>query len=240
MGDSLAEAINKFKGIKEIDKQKRIIDLFSKAFNREEDYTVEDFMDDVNKKYSELRWNITIPQNKSFNINYGKEEKALDYLFKELPSNAAYNDVLIKVIMLNNLYSTQLNIHKSGDTISVKDMARRIVDIDNEKTILSFKPKDAVERIGGNEYYKGFKKAYSFASKYLSFTHRNTGKGEDVVPITDSYSRRTIKLLKYENEKIDLDCYQIYYDAISKLKDEYNVGFKEIDAFLWIMGKAFS
>ena len=236
MGDSLEEIIVKFNGIEE-KRQSKIIIEFSNAFKSEKERTIKELLAEVNMNYPELGWDIYIPNNKNFNTNNGKEEKALDNLFSKFSSNKDYSEVLVKVIMINNLYSTRLNNNQKGKTISVKAMAQRITDIGD--VINSIEPEEAIEIIGGNSIYKDYNKAYSFASKYLSFTYRNAEKKEDLIPITDSLSRKTLKFMKYANKRINLECYSNFYEAMNELSEQYNIGFKELDAFLWLIGKAF-
>ncbi len=164
--------------------------------------------------------------------DYRVQEEALDKLFlTTYPDNTNIHDVLIKVTALNAFYSTniyapykvakhivELNIDKRlelGDVSLVNDIA--LVVMKNESTI----------------------KFYSFASKYCSRHKPNE------YPIYDSY---VAQLLRYFR---DTDGFTSF--ATSKLKDYYsykniliafkefyglhNYTFKQIDKYLWQIGK---
>ena len=128
-------------------------------------------------------------------------------------------------------------------------MAQYIRNIGDKIDCDEISPQDAVILIGDksniSSVRNGINNAYSFASKYLSFTYRNRDEAKDRIPITDSYSRNSLACIKIGDGKSDLDQYQDYFETMERLKSyykEYNreIGYKEIDAFLWLIGKAFS
>ena len=245
MGEGVQEIVEKFQSVS-LERQAEIIMRFSDEFKSvENEKPIEIFLSEIDKKYG-LGWESIIPQANHFVINFGKDEKCLDYLFQKFPNNTDYNEILVKVIMINNLYSTRLNDHQSGNTISTKEMADYIKKLGNTIDDNNIEIPKVVSLVGDKKNYNFERKvnsAYSFASKYLSFTYRNNIEKLDKVPITDTYSKNVITYMVPQIKNIDQ--YSRYYQAMSTLKDHYKninseIGYKEIDAFLWIIGKAFS
>ena len=247
MSSRISLVLNSFKN-REMDEQVKIIMRFSEVFKSTDKKSIEDLLIEVNKDYG-LEWESYISNANHFYANNGYEEKALDHLFSKFQSNTDLSEVYIKVISINNIYSTRLNDYSTGNTISTKEMAQYIEKNGAELDSNKMHPEDAVFLIGDktkiSSVRKGVNNAYSFASKYLSFTYRNRDEGKDEVPITDTYSRNSLACLKVDDEKRDLDQFHDYFEVMKSLKASYKkydekIGYKEIDAFLWLIGKAFS
>ncbi len=201
---------------------------------------------------------------KDIDIGLGKDEATLRVVFKTFSRNDKPEYVLPKVVLLNELYHAGLYDTDGKKMASIREMTRHIISLapdisewqmsqsDQRDYIIELVKKlGDRESIGGTLGRKNVDSAYSFASKYLSFTAlaRDGGAGNDGVPITDTYARCTLsKWAKAEKEpgliEAGLESYQNYYDSVIALKERYvdageNISLKEIDAFLWILGKAF-
>lgn len=230
---------------KSIYDQVDIIMEFSNAFKGNEKIDV--------KKMLKTVGDISI-ETKPLEDGYGADECAIEELFVTLDSNTDINQVLPKVIVINQLYSTRLNSTSKGNNVSVKEMAYHIADRQGEKiesvdTNSDTDILDIVKRLGDKENYqycrKGINSAYSFATKYLSFVFRTRKNGKsDCVPITDTCSKKTLKFMTFDYIKRNLNYYPNYYESLKRLRHELrkvkpDIDYKEIDSFLWIMGKAF-
>jgi len=177
------------------------------------------------EKYLE-RWNTL--------ESYVLQESSLEKLFvKAFPKNTDADEVLAKVAVLNDFYST--NIFKTynvamhiicldiderleqGDETLVNDIA--VVDVGNGKT-MNF---------------------YSFATKYCS--HH---KPKDY-PIYDSYIDEVLRYARkedgfYKFRNNDLKDYITFKNILLEFQKFYgleNFDLKEIDKYLWQLGKEF-
>ena len=139
----------------------------------------------VSSKY--LKVNIPAPNNEQVNCylskwdtleNYTAQEKALNKLFWDLyKSNNDIVDVLAKVAILNDFYSTNI-----FDTYTV---AKHIVDLDIDER-LEQGDLTLVKDIACVEIKSKNKYLYSFATKYCSHHY------EEKYPIFDSYVRKVL------------------------------------------------
>ncbi len=243
--DNFEEVINIF-GNKDNPEQAEIVGFFYGHFMDDTKCMVSELLDKADKKFN-LGCTGFFAGINDFDVSNKNEEDTINHLFEKFPDNNSYPEVLAKVIVVNQLYSTRLNDNNAGNKISVKEMAHHIIEKrkDIEEAKLSpdneLKIKELVSKLGDKENYKldrSVKCAYSFASKYLSFTFREFNS----VPITDTYARNTLQLMDFAGKKSNLDFYPNYYDSVRYLRNMYGnkVGYKEIDAFLWIMGKAYT
>ncbi len=194
----------------------------------------------VSTKY--LKVNIPTPNNEQVNLylnnwnqleNYTAQEKALNKLFWDLYKyNNDIDDVLAKVAILNDFYSTNI-----FDTYTV---AKHIVDLDIDER-LSQGDLTLVKDIACVEIKSKSKYLYSFATKYCSHHY------EEKYPIFDSYVR---KVLVYFRNKDSFACfkekelknYQMFYEVLNEFKKFYNLknfSLKEIDKYLWLLGKEY-
>lgn len=240
---NLEKVMKDFQNIGE-EKQADIILDFSEAFKNKNNCKSGEFFTEFGKRYKSLKWSEFV-NNHNFMVSNGADESALDNLFKRFPKNTNIDEVYIKVLAINSLYHTYLCNSENGKNLSMKEMARHIFknacDIDDTSKVSPIK---IVDRLGNKDNLNGdVNNAYSFASKYLSFTYRNKPNGKDLVPITDTNAREVLKFMNLSKVH-NLENYSNYYAAITELKNKYSqinksIGYKEIDAFLWIMGKAF-
>ena len=165
--------------------------------------------------------------------NYKLQEDALDKLFFELlPSNEEISDILLKVATLNDFYSTNI--------FSVYPVAEHILSLKIDERL---KQGDVtlVNEIQNVTINGVTRKFYSFSTKYCS--HHNPNE----YPIYDSYVekvlkyfRKTDKFSKFKNA--DLKDYQKFKNIIIAFREYYGLeefNLKEIDQYLWQLGKAY-
>jgi hypothetical protein len=159
-------------------------------------------------------------------------EQALSDLFTEYPCNDHLSHVLLKVVALNRLYSTQI--------FAVLDLAQHIraLEIDRDLALGSPEIVDRIARITINGKERN---NYSFATKYCSWHNQPS------YPIWDSrvdtYLWRLQKQKRFTavvNSNSDLWHYPTFREAMIAFRDVYRLAsfsFKEIDKFLWKHGE---
>ena len=157
-------------------------------------------------------------------------ERALDELFRAYPANTVEWQVLLKVVTLNRLYSTNI--------LDVHGIAKRICE---SGPIIDAALKAATPEIVDRIAKLGQKRIeYSFASKYCS-RHR-----PDVYPIWDSRVRRYLLLLRSRaplefmgTNRYLWNEYREFVEMINGLRAHYRLAcsLKDLDKFLYTHGK---
>lgn len=166
--------------------------------------------------------------------SYVLQESSLKKLFTQTYTyNLDMDDILIKVCSLNDFYSTNIF---SPFTVA-KHIKNLAIDEDLDNNDLSIVDKISKVKMNGGKYIN----FYSFASKYCSH-HK-----PDVYPIYDSYVekvllhfRRKDKFYTFSNS--DLKSYAKFKDIILAFSAFYGLddyGVKEIDKYLWQLGKEY-
>ena len=163
--------------------------------------------------------------------NYSLQENALNKLFSIVyPTNTNLDDVLVKTAVLNEFYSTSI--------FNVFPVAKHIVSLDIDAR-LQCGDVSLVEDIATVEISGKAKRFYSFATKYCSHHKPND------FPIYDSYVE---KILQYYSK---VDCFAefgaealkefpLFKNILLDFRAFYGLesyGLKEIDQFLWQVGK---
>lgn len=160
-----------------------------------------------------------------------KDEQAIKYVFDLFPLNKKYDEVLMKILILDRFYSTNIwrnELHALADhIIGIKDLDRRLKEGDLE----------AVYLIGNTP--KDIRNAYVFASKYCSFHN------PEAYPIFDQYSRKALCRLNADDPFVEdlsstgLEDYRYYCKSLDAMMEKYQLrySYKEIDKFLWRYGK---
>ena len=165
--------------------------------------------------------------------NYVLQENALDKLFFDVcPHNKTIEDILIKASALNDFYSTNI--------FSIFPVAKHIYELDIDDR-LQAKDETLVNDVADVTINGSHKRFYSFATKYCSH-HCPLD-----FPIYDSYVERILvhfKLIdKFAAFKLDdLKDYETYKNvliAFSKFYGIYDYGLKDIDRYLWQLGKEY-
>jgi hypothetical protein len=163
--------------------------------------------------------------------NYVLQEKALDKLFiKTYPKNENIEDVLIKVCSLNDFYSTNI--------FSPFKVAKHIVKlgIDNylENEKINIVNKIASVDVGSKEI-----NFYSFATKYCSHHKPMIYSIYDYyVEKILCYFRKKDNFFQFRND--ELKDYSSFRNVLEEFRKYYkleNYNLKEIDKYLWQLGK---
>ena len=163
--------------------------------------------------------------------NYQLQEKCIRKLFDVThPDNKDRNEILTKVAVLNDFYSTNIKIPKP----LLAEHIRSLTDLDTR-----FKQGDptVVHEIADKE--KLGIRYYSFATKYAH--HHNPEK----YPIFDRYVSQVLRyfrkkggLSKFKNA--DLKDYPQFKEIIEEFCRQYGLtqfSVQEIDKFLWLLGR---
>ena len=166
---------------------------------------------------------------------YYPADNAIINLFKVFPHNTKIEDILLKISVLNDLYSTNifatfdlakhilsLNIDlklAAGDTTAVKEIAtgHGIISSKNNREITF----------------------YSFATKYCNWHNQEN------YAIYDSFVEKVLMAYKKQDSfasfrKDDLKSFSRFKSIIEEFTSYYNLtrfSLKEMDKFLWVLGK---
>ena len=166
---------------------------------------------------------------------YYLADKAIINLFQKFPENKNLEDILLKISVINDLYSTNI----FGTFI----MARHIQQL-NIDSGLQQGNADIVTTITSGHGIRSKKNDkeinfYSFATKYCNWHNK------DAYPIYDSFVDKI--LIAYRDKDsfskfkdIELKNFKRFKDIIADFKNNYSLtryNLKEIDKFLWIYGK---
>ncbi len=163
---------------------------------------------------------------------YKDQEEALTSVFTKHAS-PDLPDVLAKVSILNDFYSTQI-----FDTYSV---AKHISVIDGISNLIANGDLNLIRKISEITLGEKTKNFYSFATKYCH--HHN----QESYPIYDSYVGKVLKHCRKMNKGFnfrnsDLENYSKFKDILTNFRNEYGLekfSLREIDLFLWQTGKRF-
>lgn len=163
--------------------------------------------------------------------NYHLQEDALDKLFFTFcPENTDMSDILLKVVALNDFYSTNI--------FSVYPVAKHILSLriddrlkSGDVTLVS-----DIQKVTINGVERNF---YSFATKYCSH-HRPLD-----FPIYDNYVEKVLCHFRDQDKfasfkTLDLKNYAKFKEVLIDFRsfyglDKYNL--KEIDKYMWQLGK---
>lgn len=165
--------------------------------------------------------------------DYQLQEEALNLLFFRLsPENKNISDILLKVSVLNDFYST--NIFK------VYPVAKRILSLNIDER-LQHGDVTLVDDIKQVEISGKKMNFYSFATKYCSH-HKPLD-----YPIYDSYVDEVLKYYRkrdgfalFRNE--ELKNYSRFKSILEEFRSYYHLGeynLKELDKYIWQLGKAY-
>lgn len=165
--------------------------------------------------------------------NYTAQEAAINKLFlSTYPNNDRIEEVLAKVAILNDFYSTNI--------FSTYPVAKHIVNlkIDSRLKAGDLSLVSEIAKIDVNGKTKNF---YSFATKYCS--HHN----ETAYPICDVYVKRVLIYFRNTDgfsvfKSSELNNYSAFVRIINDFilfyrLEEFTI--KEIDKYLWLLGKEY-
>jgi hypothetical protein len=161
---------------------------------------------------------------------YGPADRVLTRVFLHHPHNDEFEDVLIKVVLLNRLYNTNV--------IAVMEMAAHIRQLRVDDELAAGEPA-VVGRIAALKIREKTRRHYSFATKYCSW-HQ-----PDQYPIYDSLVQRSLWL--YQGQfafgdfrRPDLQDYPTFKAVVSAFRGHFGLEaftFKQLDKFLWFTSK---
>ena len=166
---------------------------------------------------------------------YKYGDSAIIKLFEAFPNNTSLEDIILKVSVINELYSTSI--------YSVFKVAQHILECDVDENIKAGNP-ELVHQIatGHNIRTKKNNKEinfYSFATKYCNWHNQID------YSIYDSFVEKTLIAYKERDrfsdfKKKDLKSFKKFHQVILDFITYYNLNgknAKDIDKYLWIYGK---
>ena len=159
-------------------------------------------------------------------------ERALSKLFGLFPENTASEDVLLKVVALNDLYRTGI--------LATYKVAEHIVGL-NIDPLLKARQPDVVDLIAHVRLGSKIRNNYSFATKYCAW-HNSTE-----YPIFDSFVGQMLWSYRKQDKfssfrRQDLWKYSQFKQVMADFREHYGLStfdLKDIDKFLWLAGKAY-
>jgi len=155
-------------------------------------------------------------------------EEAIKQLREQFPRNTKASHVLLKILVLNKVYSTRIN------DVDVWPLAHHIAEREIDALLDQGAPV-AVERIYN---CKNMRMYYSFATKFCSW-HNPTA-----YPIYDSYADACLWAYKKQDafadfHRQDLGYYEKLVGVVSAFRSHYQLDrftFREIDKFMYRSG----
>ena len=157
-------------------------------------------------------------------------EQALAQLREQFPRNVEVSHILLKVLALNQLYSTRINY------IDVDPLARHIAGLGIDTLLDQGSPR-AVDLIF---VCPPLPKYFSFATKFCSLHNPSA------FPIYDHYVDECLWLYKKQDgfavfHRQDLYIYERFVEIVTAFRNHYELSrftFREIDKFLWRTGNS--
>ncbi|HEB13489.1 MAG TPA: hypothetical protein ENI13_00740 [candidate division CPR3 bacterium] len=161
---------------------------------------------------------------------YYVSDQAIIKLFSHFPENSHLEDILLKLSVINDLYST--NIYATFKM--AKHIQRLKIDPELRKRSTAIVNKIAAFPITGKTI-----NFYSFATKYCNWHDQNG------YPIYDYFVERIIVAYRKRDQfaafrKVDLMDYARYKNVLEQFRLFYDLQqftFKRLDKFLWLYGK---
>ncbi len=172
-----------------------------------------------------------------FDAKNSADEDAIKELFKIFPDNKDYKAVLLKSIVINTLYYTQIR--------AISIVAKHILELDIDARLQQGDPQ-LVDRIaimtikGKGDGKEKKRRNYSFATKYCSFHQPSSYPIYD--SIVDKILRAYQKQDSFSPEPLgDLKDYRRFKEVlevfVSFYKDLGKPRWKDLDCFLHDYGK---
>jgi len=164
-------------------------------------------------------------------------EDALAGLFEHYPTNTNTSDVLLKVLTLNALYSTQIPPY-SNRIPTIWEVIDHIVKLDID-VALSQGDENIVEKIADVNVINKHQRNYSFATKYCNW-HR-----PELFPIYDSHVDICLWQMRIDGwvggfDRQDMYCsYPKFKKIVTIFQDSFlpeKLTYKEIDKYLYYEG----
>ena len=169
------------------------------------------------------------------NERYSTADNAIIRLFKAFPKNDNVEDVLLKISVINDMYSTNI--------LGTFKMAKHILKQDIDNGLVKGEP-EIVHKIAlGHDIRRKKNNTemnfYSFATKYCNWHNQENYAIYDsfVEKVLIAYQKKD-KFSGFKNS--ELRDFRTFKRVISDFLNHYkliNHNLKEIDKFLWIYGK---
>lgn len=166
---------------------------------------------------------------------YFLADKAIISLFEAFPENKSLEHILLKISVVNDLYSTNI--------LGTFNMARHIQGLDIDSRLKQGDPLLVNEISSGHGIIskKNNKEInfYSFATKYCNWHNR------DKYALYDSFVHKVLIAYKRRDNfstfiETDLRNFTKFQEVVRDFQQFYNLtdhDLKQIDKFLWIYGK---
>ncbi len=166
---------------------------------------------------------------------YYLADNAIINLFEKFPENKNFEDILLKISVINDLYSTNI----FGTFI----MAEHIQRLQIDDALRSADPNVVNQIAVGhgilNPSGTGDRNFYSFATKYCNWHNKNE------YPIYDSYVNKILMAYQKRDhfskfKRADLKDFKKFKSVIADFKREYSLtkhDLRDIDKFLWLYGQ---
>lgn len=166
---------------------------------------------------------------------YYLADKAILKLFKKFPTNNELEDILVKISVINDLYSTNI----FGTFIMAKHIQQLQIDtgleLGDPTIVKSIATGHGILKPNGG----GDRNFYSFATKYCNWHN------QDAYPIYDRFVYKILIAYRKQDEFSkfnveDLKEFPRFKQIMLEFKQRYTLtqhSLKEIDKFLWIYGQ---
>ena len=159
-------------------------------------------------------------------------DHALAKLFGLFPENTRIEDVLLKVVALNDLYRTGI--------LATYQVAEHILQLDIDPLLLAG-AREAVDRIAHVRLGRKVRNNYSFATKYCAW-HNPVA-----YPIYDSFVDQMLWGYHKQDtfaafQRQALWDYREFKRVLARFREYYGLSAfspRDIDKFLWLAGKEF-
>lgn len=161
---------------------------------------------------------------------YAVGDRAILRLVQLMPHNTNLEEILLKVCVINNLYSTQV--------YATVTMAKHILALQIDAQ-LAIADTGAVDRIADAPIGENGRNCFSFATKYCSWHDQAN------YPIYDKYVRGLLVAYRYHYGFDDFEVeklrkYGYFKSVVETFRSHFGLtqySLKHLDKFLWLYGK---
>lgn len=156
------------------------------------------------------------------------------HLFELYRQNTKIEEVLLKVIAINSLYSTRI---KNNDLIP---LSLHICSIKNLDLLLDEGDINAVNLIGKTT--EGINSAYVFASKYCHFHNSSSFAIFDSnswLTLSEISNKHSFSEVLSKTSTMDFISYKRFINCLNEFIGcfKINKSYKDVDKYLWLYGK---
>jgi hypothetical protein len=168
--------------------------------------------------------------NQRFQDRFGGPENAIKLLCEKFPDNKTLESILLKSIVINVLYATQI--------LAIIPVAEHILNL-NIDDRLSVGVPEVVDDIATVRIKEKTRTNYSFATKYCSFHNPSH------YPIYDGFVDKLLNAFQRQDNFAssylgNLKDYARFKQVLGEFRSFYglaDVGPKQLDSFLWLYGR---